>query len=95
VLANREQVLGGDHPETLISRINLAGAYQAAERVGEAILLLERTFADAERALGDENPHTLTALISLAGAYQEALSGRVSGLSPTTSGSWVLITPRR
>jgi len=32
VLADRERVLGGDHPGTLSSRSNLASAYQAAGR---------------------------------------------------------------
>jgi hypothetical protein len=29
-LADRERVLGPDHPYTVTSRINLAGAYQSA-----------------------------------------------------------------
>ncbi|MGY1947719.1 tetratricopeptide repeat protein, partial [Nocardia asiatica] len=44
-LADRERVLGADHPDTLGSRNNLASAYQAAGRVAEAIPLYERTLA--------------------------------------------------
>jgi hypothetical protein len=35
-LADREQVLGGTHPDTLTSRDTLAGAYRAAGRLAEA-----------------------------------------------------------
>jgi hypothetical protein len=35
-LADRERVLGPDHPDTLNSRDNLATAYQAAGRTEEA-----------------------------------------------------------
>ena len=45
-LADRERVLGADHPDTLASRHNLADAYVSAGRLGEAIPLLERTLAD-------------------------------------------------
>jgi hypothetical protein len=31
------RVLGEDHPDTLTTRDNLAGAYQSARRLGEAI----------------------------------------------------------
>jgi Tetratricopeptide repeat len=43
VLADRERVLGQVHPDTLMSRNNLAAAYQAAGRLGEAIALSFRT----------------------------------------------------
>jgi hypothetical protein len=38
-LADRERVLGPDHPGTLSSRNNLAAAYRAAGRTGEATKL--------------------------------------------------------
>ena len=40
------RVLGEDHPDTLTSRNNLAGAYQAAGDLGRAIPLFEQTLAD-------------------------------------------------
>ncbi|MFI1014866.1 tetratricopeptide repeat protein [Streptomyces sp. NPDC020965] len=43
VLAVRERVLGQDHPNTLISRNNLAGAYQAAGDLDRAIPLHKAT----------------------------------------------------
>ncbi len=57
-LADRERVLGDDHPDTLNSRNNLATAYRAAGRTAEAIPLLEQTLADYERVLGDSHPRT-------------------------------------
>jgi hypothetical protein len=40
--ADREQVLGGTHPDTLGSRNNLAAAYRAAGRLAEAEELQKR-----------------------------------------------------
>lgn len=55
-LADRERVLGPDHPDTLTSRNNLAGAYESAGDLGRAIPLLEQTLADSERVLGPDHP---------------------------------------
>ncbi|MFG1967624.1 tetratricopeptide repeat protein [Nonomuraea sp. NPDC049028] len=71
-LAERERVLGGDHPSTLTSRNNLAGAYRAAGDLGRAIPLHEATLADCERVLGGDHPDTLASRNSLASAYQSA-----------------------
>ncbi|MEU4838655.1 tetratricopeptide repeat protein [Nocardia testacea] len=50
--------MGDEHPSTLTSRNNLAGAYKSAGRVVEAIPLLEQTLADCKRILGEEHPNT-------------------------------------
>jgi len=50
--------LVADHPDTLISRNNLAFAYEMAGRTAEAITLYERTLADSERVLGLHHPTT-------------------------------------
>ena len=71
-LADSERVLGADHPDTLGSRYNLAGAYASAGRLEEAIPLYERTLADFERVLGADHPDTLTSRNNLAGAYRAA-----------------------
>uniref|UniRef100_UPI000584E98C tetratricopeptide repeat protein n=1 Tax=Nocardia testacea TaxID=248551 RepID=UPI000584E98C len=57
-LADCEQALGPDDPNTLSSRNNLAGAYKLAGRTAEAIPLLEQTLADCKRILGEEHPNT-------------------------------------
>ncbi|MFI7307538.1 tetratricopeptide repeat protein, partial [Micromonospora aurantiaca] len=72
--------LGAEHPDTLRSRNNLAGAYQEAGRSGEAIPLFEAILAARERVLGDEHPDTLTSRNNLASAYQEA--GRLDEAIP-------------
>ena len=64
--------LGPDHPSTLTSRNNLAGAYCDAGRLDDAIPLFERNLSDFIRVLGPHHPDTLTSRNNLAGAYQAA-----------------------
>ena len=71
VLADRERVLGADHPNTLATRDNLAGAYRGAGRTAEAITLYEQVLAGRERVLGADHPNTLATLNNLATAYRE------------------------
>ena len=66
------RVLGPDHPDTLTSRNNLAGAYQSAGDLGRAIPLYEQTLTDRERVLGPDHPGTLTSRNNLASAYRSA-----------------------
>ena len=61
-------MLGADHPDTLLSRNNLAAAWQAAGDLGRAIPLYEQTLADRERVLGADHPQTLVSRNNLAGA---------------------------
>ncbi|MEU1456937.1 tetratricopeptide repeat protein, partial [Streptomyces avermitilis] len=61
VVADRERLLGADHPDTLTARGNLAAIYWQAGRTGEAIDLVEQVVADRERLLGADHPDTLTA----------------------------------
>ncbi|MBO3675523.1 tetratricopeptide repeat protein [Streptomyces sp. NEAU-YJ-81] len=63
---------GEDHPETLISRNNLAGAYESAGDLGRAIPLYERTLTDRVRVLGEDHPETLISRNNLASAYESA-----------------------
>ena len=72
MLAEREWVLGPDHPYTLTARNNLAGAYKSAGRFGEAIELYEQVLAERERVLGSDHLDTLNTRNNLAGAYKSA-----------------------
>ena len=54
-LADRQRVLGPDHPRTLQSRDHLAEAYAAAGQLDEAISLHERNVADATRTMDPDN----------------------------------------
>ena len=75
-----EEVLGPDHPDTLASRNNLAGAYYSAGRLGEAITLFEEVLADRVRVLGEDHPDTLISRNNLAAAYRAA--GRLGEAIP-------------
>ncbi len=79
-LADRERVLGPDHPDTLRSRNNLAYAYQSAGRLAEGIRLFERTVADRERMMGRDHPDTISSRNNLAYAYDTA--GRLGEAIP-------------
>jgi len=72
VLADCERLLGRDHPDTLASRHNLAGAYESAGWPREAIALHERNLADRERLLGPDHPDTMASRHKLAEAYMWA-----------------------
>jgi tetratricopeptide (TPR) repeat protein len=80
LVADCEQSLGADHPDTLTARSNLGHAYQAAGRTAEAIPLYEQTLADRERVLGADLPVTLLSRNNLAGAYKAA--GRTAEAIP-------------
>jgi hypothetical protein len=80
LLADQLRVLGDDHPDTLASRGNLAGAYESAGRLGEAIPLLEQNLTDRLRVLSDDHPSTLTSRGNLAYAYRSA--GRLGEAIP-------------
>jgi tetratricopeptide (TPR) repeat protein len=71
-LADRERVLGGEHPDTLTSRNNLAYAYESAGRLDEAVALHEQTLTASERVLGGEHPDTLDSRHNLASVYRSA-----------------------
>ena len=58
VVADRERLLGPDHPDTVTARANLATSYWSAGRTAEAIALLEQVVADCERLLGPDHPDT-------------------------------------
>ena len=72
VLADRERLLGDEHPDTLLARANLAASYHQAGRTDDAIAIQERVLADRERLLGDEHPDTLRVRANLAVSSQQA-----------------------
>ncbi|MGA5040169.1 FxSxx-COOH system tetratricopeptide repeat protein [Streptomyces capoamus] len=68
----RTTQFGEDHPSTLISRNNLASAYESAGDLGRAIPLHEQTLTDRVRVLGEDHPDTLISRNNLAYAYESA-----------------------
>ncbi|WP_157529718.1 tetratricopeptide repeat protein, partial [Nocardia sp. NRRL S-836] len=68
----RERLHGPNHPGTLASRNDLAGAYRSAGDLGRAIPLHEAVLADYGRVLGADHPDTLASRNNLAYAYRSA-----------------------
>ncbi|MDU5163040.1 MAG: tetratricopeptide repeat protein, partial [Actinomyces sp.] len=71
VLPDRIRVLGEDHPDTLSSRNNLAGAYHAMGRLEEATTLFEQVTKDCARILGEDHALTKTVRENLEAARRE------------------------
>ena len=63
-------MLGKEHPDTLDSVSNLANAYQAQGRYGEAEPLFKRALEARERLQGKEDTDTLICAGRLASLYQ-------------------------
>ncbi|MGH3707340.1 MAG: tetratricopeptide repeat protein, partial [Pseudonocardiaceae bacterium] len=80
VLSDSRRLLGAEHPDTLGSANNLAGAYESAGRLEQAIPLFEQTLQERRRLLGAEHPDTLASANNLAGAYRSA--GRLEQAIP-------------
>jgi len=66
VLADRRQVLGDDHPDTLTSRAVLAWLAARQRRPAEAEELYRQLLADRSRVLGAGHPDTGTTRNELA-----------------------------
>ncbi len=67
--------LGPEHPHTINSMNNLAGAYQAAGKLDLALPLFEESLMLMEAKLGPEHPHTLVIMNNLGSAYCVANRG--------------------
>ena len=77
-LALKEQVLGKEHPWTLVGANNLAVSLNRQDKYAEAEAIHRATLALREEVLGKEHPSTLTSINNLAeslshqGKYAEA-----------------------
>ncbi len=63
----RRELLGDQHPHTLMAMGNLAARLWAQGELGGARELQERVLEERRELLGDQHPHTLTAMNNLAG----------------------------
>jgi hypothetical protein len=63
--------LGEEHPDTLMSMINLAWVYTSQGKLQEAVDLGERALEGQRRILGETHPHTLNSLDKLALMYHD------------------------
>jgi tetratricopeptide (TPR) repeat protein len=68
----RQRVLGPEHPATLRSLNDLAGALQAMGNLAGAWDLHQQVLDARRRVLGPDHPDTLTSINNLAGVLQEA-----------------------
>ncbi len=75
LIVDSARLLGPEDSGTMNARNELAGAYQAAGRLGEAIPLFEATLADRERVLGADHPDTLTSRNNLANPTGRRVAG--------------------
>ena len=99
-LAEREQELGPDHPDTLAARFALARAHDACDDLARALPLYEQCLAGRERVLGPDDPGTAVTRNALANAafaardlgralplYEQSLADRVRLLGPDDPGT--------
>ncbi len=70
--AARTALVQSDHPDTLMSRNNLAAVYSLAGQNDDAIRLLEETLRQKESTLGPVHPDTLASRGNLATVYAAA-----------------------
>lgn len=70
-MAQRQQVLGTDHPDTLISIGNLALTYHQQGRLSEAEQLEVQVMESSQRVLGNDHPDTLLSIANLAATYHQ------------------------
>jgi hypothetical protein len=75
VLADRIEILGTQHPDTLTSRANLANSYATVGLIDDAITLQEQVLADRIEILVAYNVHTIDTRANLAISY--AMVGRI------------------
>jgi hypothetical protein len=79
VVEKHKQLLGEEHPDTLLSMANLAATHWNQGHWKEAELLQVVVVEKRKQLLGEEHPDTLTSMASLAATYQS--QGRTTRLS--------------
>ncbi|TKK91406.1 tetratricopeptide repeat protein [Herbidospora galbida] len=85
------RVLGGDHPDALQFRNNLAYAYREAGDLGRAVPLYEQTLADCERILGTDHPTTKIVRDNVVAARQQAGGQRAGAVRGLRHGSSAIV----
>ncbi|KAF2442542.1 kinesin light chain 1 [Karstenula rhodostoma CBS 690.94] len=63
-----KNMLGHDHPDTLISASNLGSTLESQGRYDDAVAINYQVLENREKVLGREHPHTLTSLSQLGSA---------------------------
>jgi hypothetical protein len=60
LLPDQERVVGRNHPDTLITRINIADSTEEAGNPERALKLFQKLLPDQERILGSNHLYTLS-----------------------------------
>ncbi len=68
----KKEQLGPDDPQTLLSLLNLAAAYNYDGRTSEAIELLKKALERQRKVLGADHPDTLLSMNALASFFVDA-----------------------
>jgi len=84
----RQEILGGKHPDTLISLNNLGTIYQALGRLDEAFPLYKRVYNARKEVLGEKHPQILSSLANLADIYIDL--GHLKDALPLAEKSYIL-----
>ncbi|KAF7345873.1 FabD/lysophospholipase-like protein [Mycena venus] len=71
VLKRQKQLLGADHPDTLLAMANLAATYRQLGRYQEAEPLQGIVLEKRKQVLGADHPDTLRAMGNLAATYHQ------------------------
>ena len=67
-----KQVLGDDHPDTLMSMANLASTYLGTRVAGRRQRVLDVVVMEKRKqVLGDNHPETLRSMANLASTYRD------------------------
>jgi hypothetical protein len=74
-LQKMKATLGPDHPNTLTSMNNLAGAYRVNGQLAKAVPLYEQTLQKRKAQLGPDHLNTLNSMNRLGKAYADAKQG--------------------
>jgi MinD-like ATPase involved in chromosome partitioning or flagellar assembly/tetratricopeptide (TPR) repeat protein len=70
ILPQQQELLGAEHPHTLMTAGSLAADLRGLGRYGEALAQDERTYDAWADAFGDDHPRTLAALSNLAVSHR-------------------------
>lgn len=70
-LMNRQEVLGENHPDTLVTTNNLGGLYLCKKQYSLALPLIVQSFSKRRVVLGETHPETLTSMFTLALLYDQ------------------------
>ena len=70
VMEKKKQILGDEHPDTLLSMANLAATYRDLGQWKKAEALEVVVMEKSKQILGDEHPDTLSSMASLAATYR-------------------------